>query len=292
MKICLCHDNTIRDNGTARHCLDAFKAIAPDRGVEVFHALPREPWPSADWFLWVDDGRDDISVLPPAPWAYYAIDTHLGYSYRRWKASRANLAFVAQKDAVEDFARDGVKASWLPLACDPSVHLCADEFLARGLLPEDVAKRYNVAFVGYVRDDNGVGFNNRVDYLDRLFREIPSFWFAANRFWEEMALRFVRARVGFNISIKNDLNMRVFEIMSCGVPLLTNRDVAGIEDLFAEGRHYVGYKGPDEMIEQARGMLSQSDALDELGKIGMTEVRNRHTYRHRMATVLEEISHV
>lgn len=293
MKICLCHDNTIRDNGTARHCFDALKAIAPEAGVEVFHALPREPWPAADWFLWVDDGRDDISILPPAPWAYYAIDTHLGYAYRRWKASQATLAFVAQKNAVEEFARDGVKADWLPLACDPEVHLNAQELVERkGLKPEDVAKRYAVAFVGYVRDDNAVGFNNRVDYLDRLFREIPSFWFATNRFWEEMALRMVRAKVGFNVSVKSDLNMRVFEILSCGVPLLTNRDVVGIGDLFTEGQHYVGYKGLDEMVEKARWMLSGGVDLDELGRIGMNEVRNRHTYRHRMATVLEEISHV
>jgi len=293
MKLGLCHDNTIRDNGTARHCFDALKAIGPAAGVEVDHFLPREIWPKRDWYLWIDDGRDDMRMVPPRPWAYYAIDTHLGWAYRAWKAGQADLVFCAQKNAVEEFERDGIKAVWIPLACDPSIHLNAEEFLARGLKPEEVDKRYDIAFVGYVRDDTGLGFNNRVDYLDRIFREVPSFWFAANRFWEEMALRYVRARVGLNISIRDDLNMRIWEIMSTGTPCLSNHDVAGIDDLLEAGTHYIAFEGPDEMVERSKWMLGQGpEYLDSLGRIGMTEVRNRHTYRNRMATVLEVISRV
>lgn len=283
--------NLIRDNGTYFYCRRAFERMR-DRGeiAEATHYLPRGEVGKHDFYLYVDDGQDHIKWLPPHPNAYYAIDTHLGYDYRVWKARQFDRVFVAQKDAVEQFKRDGVKhVEWLPLACDPEYHPNAEELKAKGA---DVSKAYDVAFVGFLQGEYQPGMNNRVEYLDALFKAIPSSWLSTGVFHADMALRYVRARVGFNVSIKRDLNMRCFEIMSTCTPLLTNKNVDGIDDLFAEGEHYIGYEGPDDAAQMARFALEDPAAATYCAETALAEVRAKHTYEHRMKRVLEVMSHV
>jgi spore maturation protein CgeB len=141
-----------------------------------------------------------------------------------------------------------------------------------------------------MQDERQPGFNNRIDYLDALFRAYPKSWLSANVFFEPMAQRFVKARVGFNISIKRDLNMRVFEIMSTGTPLLTNRNVEGLEDLFTEGQDYFGYEGLDDLQGAADKVMAKSDLeRDLVASIALHKVRGKHTYKHRMQTIIEEL---
>jgi spore maturation protein CgeB len=139
-----------------------------------------------------------------------------------------------------------------------------------------------------MQDERQPGFNNRIDYLDALFRAYPNSWLSANVFFEPMAQRFVKARAGFNISIKRDLNMRVFEIMSTGTPLLTNRNVEGLGDLFNSGEHYWGYDGLEDLVEKAGYLLELSDIKrDGMAARALHEVRSKHTYKHRMQTIIE-----
>ena len=280
----------LRNNGTFAYCHAALKGLA---GLDVQHFQPRGEVPKKDFWIYIDDGRDDLQWLPPHPCAYYAIDTHLGYGYRLWKARQFDRVFVAQKDAVGQMKRDGVEnVAWLPLGCHPAAHISRQEFIDRGAPAEDLKQDWDVAFVGFLNDSREVGFNNRVDYLDRLFREFPNSWLSVNVFFEEMALRFVRARLGFNISIKRDLNMRVFEVMSTGTALLTNRNVEGIDDFFEEGVDYFGYESPEEMIEAAHAALADPDNLARVAASAFQKVRSKHTYADRMKVIVEEMAHV
>ena len=98
------------------------------------------------------------------------------------------------------------------------------------------------------------GANDRIEYLDVIFKNFPNSWFAYSVFFEQAALRYARARVGFNISVRDDLNMRFFEVMSYGNCLVTNRDVVGWDDLgFVEDEHFLGYKGEEEMVDKVIG---------------------------------------
>ena len=292
MKVCMTHNCQIRNNGTATFALRAMKEIG---GVEAFHYMaPMEGKgegktpPEADMYVYVDDGVDHSQWLPPHPWAYWAIDTHLGYGYRLWKAKQADRVFVAQKDAAWKFRKDGVKhVEWLPLACMPAAHPTKQELIEKGWKPEDLSRTFDVSFVGYLNEGVGQGSNNRVAYLDRLFQEFPNSWCSVNVFFEDMAARFVRSKLVFNISIKKDLNMRVFEAMCTGSALLTNRDVHGIGDLFEEGKHYFGYKGRDEMVSVVQEALSNDALRHEVASSALIEVRTKHTYHHRMKTILE-----
>mgnify|MGYP001570702056 CR=1 FL=1 len=284
-------NSEIRDNGTAFYFRRALERMVAGGGLaEVKHYQARGEVGKHDWYFYVDDGRDDLKWLPPHPCAYYAIDTHLGYGYRLWKARHFDRVFVAQKDAVAQMKHDGVPwVEWLPLACDPEHHATATELQAKGVPDSMLEREWDAAFVGFLRDDTHPAMNNRIEYLDTLFREIPKSWLSVNVFHEGMALRYVKSRVGFNVSVKRDLNMRVFEVMSTGTPLLTNRNVEGIEELFEDGVHYVGYEGPQEAVERAKWMLAHRDEANAIGRCGHAEVRARHTYRHRVETIAAEM---
>ena len=292
MNIGVAFNADIRNNGTATFARVALKEIAKENGWTVQHWRPGGEPPKKDWWIYIDDGRDEITWTPPRPWAYWAVDTHLGYAYRLWKARQADRVFVAQKPAVEDFKRDGVKhVEWLPLACQPDAHPTYSELLAKGFAAADLTLMWDWAFVGFFGGAPD-GCNDRVAYLDRLQREIPNGWITPGVFFEDMAIRYVKARLGFNISIKNDLNMRCFEVMGMGVPLLTNRDVVGIDELFEEGKHFIGYQGPDEMVAVAREALRHPEETARIGVAGLEEARGRHTYKHRMKVVAEEMKGV
>lgn len=294
MRICATHNCEIRNSGTATYALRALKLLQAQGVIEeAFHWMPRGEAPRADWYLYTDDGRDDLDWLPPHPWAYWAVDTHLGYGYRLWKALQADRVYVAQKDAVENFARDGVKqVQWLPLACHPEAHNTRKELLAKGFKNNDLTETWDWSFVGFMNNGDGDGSNNRIDYLDCLQRAFPNGWISAGVFFEDMAVRCVRAKLGFNISIKRDLNMRVFEIMSTGTALLTNRDVHGIDDLFIEGEDYYGFDGPDEMLARANDALVWESIRETIAIQALEKVRSRHTYEHRIKTIIEEMNHV
>ncbi len=138
--IAIIFDTTLRPETAGVYCRRAL-----ERFVEVQHFQPHEldhiPRDGFDLYLNIDDGLR--YHLPPEcrPSAFWAIDTHLDFDRCREKAPRFDVVFAAQRDGVELLRGIGVQsASWLPLGCDPDVHRKHD----------DVAKQYDVAFVGNV----------------------------------------------------------------------------------------------------------------------------------------------
>ncbi len=289
MKIGCCFNSAYgRRDGTANMSLRALKEME-DLEVVYIPSPCIEEVPKCDVYIYIDDGIDQIKWIPPSPNAFWAVDTHLGYGYRLWKAKQFDRVFVAQREAVAQFKADGVTAEWLPLACQPDAHVSKDQLLTAGMKSEELEKIWDIAFVGFLNEGNGNGSNNRVDYLDTLQKAIPNTWISTNVFFESMAMRFIKAKLGFNISIKNDLNMRVFEVMSTGTALLTNRDVEGIDEFFQEGVDYFGYEGREEMVDVAMEALEHDSKREAIAKNAFTKVRAEHTYQHRMVRILEEL---
>jgi hypothetical protein len=98
-------------------------------GLEIEHLRPDgnlKPWGEFDYHLWVDWGEDALTQIlgyvpkvPEKNLIYWASDTHLGYSHRRDMCKRAEIAFVAQKRAKEEMAKEGIETTWLPHAVEP-----------------------------------------------------------------------------------------------------------------------------------------------------------------------------
>ena len=149
-----------------------------------------------DLFLNIDDGLEYHLPDELRPSAWWAIDTHLNFDWCRDKAQGFDFVFAAQRDGADRLRREGIAtASWLPLACDPEIHC-----------KHDVAKQYDFAFVGNVFP------GPREELLELLRRRYPRS-FVGQAYFEEMAKIYSAARLAFNRSLKNDVNMRVFEAL-------------------------------------------------------------------------------
>jgi hypothetical protein len=229
-----------------------------------------------DLNIWVDWGEDGLKglipyeiVIPSYPSVYWASDTHIGFDYRLDMAKKFEHVFVAQKNAVEAFAREGIKAEWLPHAVEPMAYP-KQEFSF---------KEYDICFVGHINNDK------RIDFLDRMFKEFPNFYYGQKLF-EEAAVKFGKSKVCLNIAHSDDINMRNFEIMGTGSLNLTEY-VPSMEDLFQDGVNVAWYKTLDEAVDKARYYVAHEDEREKIAQAGYDLVLSKHTIDHRVNKMLD-----
>ena len=269
-RVALIFDNTQRPETTGTYCLRALKHL-----VEVEHFQPHDldqiPREGVDLYLCIDDGLRYQIPAGLHSTAYWAIDTHLDPAWHVEKARGFDLVFTAQRDGAEKLRRSGVRsATWLPLGCDPEIHG-----------KHEIAKQYDVAFVGSVFP------GPRADLLNLIRRKYPN-TFIGQCYFEEMAKTYSAARTVFNRSIKNDVNMRVFEALASGSLLVTN-DLSdnGLAELFRDGVHLVTYREAEDLLDKLAFYLRRDSLREKIAAAGRAEVVEKHTYRHRMEQVLQ-----
>ncbi len=97
------------------------------------------------------------------------------------------------------------------------------------------------------------------------------------------------SKIGFNYSINNDVNMRMFEIMSCGALLLTNRidKKSGIYDIFDEGKHIHTYRSKKQLLKLIDYYLENDIERKHKAGYGYSHVIGDHTYSHRVDFMLK-----
>ena len=128
---------------------------------------------------------------------------------------------------------------------------------------------------------------NRIDALDRLFKEFPNFYYGQALF-EDAAQKYCESKIVFNIAMKEDANMRLFETMATGSFLLTDR-IPTIEELFTDGKHLVLYDSLDDMVDKARYYLEHDSEREKIALAGYEEVIKNHTIDKRVDVMMEEI---
>jgi radical SAM protein with 4Fe4S-binding SPASM domain len=76
--------------------------------------------------------------------------------------------------------------------------------------------------------------------------------------------------LAFNASLNGDLNLRVFETLSTGAALLTDRlaPESGLERLLVDGREMLTYGSADELIEKATHALANPRETQAIGLAG------------------------
>lgn len=248
-------------------------------GNKVIHIDPFAPGAIAanDLFIAVDDGQAyGFKVKPKGgPMAYWAIDTHINMEQQVVKADHADMVFAAQRESVEELARLTKKpVYWLPLACDPDTH-CADA----------VEKTFDTCFIGNVHKGLHDG---RIDALDVLFKASGLFYYG-QKFFRNVANTYAQSKIVFNHSLKNDINMRVFEAMASGSMLLTDRIVNnGFEDLFDETM-LATYGNMEELGRSVKYYLENEGEREAIAATGKECVLNLHTYKRRMETALNKM---
>ena len=232
--------------------------------------------PSPDLYLWVESvpGHQPINLgTLGCPTACYLIDSHLNLERHLALVGGFDYAFIAQREYLPLFRQVNPKTFWLPLACDPEVHR-----------KWDGEKLYDIGFVGGVQQGS-----RRETLLDALNKEIPVKY--ARCFWDDMARLFSASRLVFNNAVRNDLNMRVFEVLSTGTLLLSDlARQSGQDDLFADGEDYACYQD-GSLTDTARFYLENEALRERIAARGQRLVHNAHTYRHRVEDLLEVVLH-
>ncbi len=209
------------------------------------------------------------------PTACYLIDVHQHLESRLMAARFFDFVFIAQKDYVAQFAKAGIAASWLPLAADPNVHRVPG-----------LQRHLDVAFVGKL----GLRNTRRHDVLAAALPLFRTNDYRATYAPQEMGRIYSRAKIVFNCSINGDLNMRVFEGMAAGALLVTDRIGNGLEEMFQEDIHYVGYSSTGEAVDKIRYYLRDDAARCRLAERGQREVLQFHSYARRWASAIDRIS--
>lgn len=224
-----------------------------------------------DLYLWVESvgGHYPLNLAAIAcPKVCYLIDSHLNLPMHLEWARQFDMVFIAQREYLDEFRKQGTKAYWLPLGCDPKVH-CKTES----------EKIYPIGFVGGVQ-----ARSRRETLLTALSSRIPVQY--ERCFWSDMARLFSRSKIVFNEAVRNDLNMRVFEVMSTGSLLMT--DMArnsGQDELFRDGEDYAVYRD-STVSDVARFYLDNEELRERIAARGQRLAHNAHTYAHRIEDLI------
>lgn len=261
-----------------------------DDSKNVVHLSPLTPTKqhgSFDLNILVDYGEDALNIPLdweiPRPNAYWAADTHLGYEYRLKRAKQFDHVFLCHKAQIPQMIKDGIdpkKIHYLPCAAEPDCYK-----------PYSIIKKWQWCFVGHFNSEH------RIDLIDRFVKEFglgdgkgylgwrfPQY--RGHNVLDDAAKKYSMSKLVINDAIRDDLNMRTFEAMATGTPLIT-QEIEPLLELFIPGIHLLTYKDFDEAIEAAKYLLKNPDMQAVIGKNGMDEVLAKHTYKHRALEILK-----
>lgn len=265
-----------REHNTALYFERALRAQGHE--VVVLHEMtPAFDAQALDLFLAVDRWFGGIPFVKDfsCPTAVVLIDVHRDLPTRSIYARFFDHVFVAQRDSVDEFKRQGhTSAHWLPLGGDFGVHFVPD-------LIRDI----DVGFVGKMGTPGTDRHAVLSSVLDRFSTN------ETERFHtpQEMGEVYSRSKIVLNKSISGDVNMRVFEALAAGALLVTDRIENGFDELMTEGEHYVAYETAEEAVAQIDRYLSNDEARTRIAKAGQDLLRARHSYDARLAQILNVV---
>lgn len=255
--------------------------VIKNAGIEYVHFwtkdagnIPR----GFDLYFRIDHGDYKYDIpedLRPA--VFYVIDTHLKKPYKRIKnqARHYDIVFCAQKDGADRLKRElKIDTQWIPLGCDPDAQ--------RKL---DMPKIYDIGFVG--RDAKKFARGKQLEILKKRYPNS----FIGQADFRKMPEIYSSSMIGFNSSILNDINMRVFEVMACGCLLITNKIKGnGFDALFKDKKNLVVYENNKEMLELIDYYLKNEEERQRIADEGHRLVINEHTYYHRIQSMFGYIA--
>lgn len=274
-----------------------FNVLSRQLGLEVVHLDPSKPmdrYNDFDLHFWVDWGEDGLPVpkdMMPikdgGKTIYVASDTHLGMDYRLNKAKQFDHVFVNQLAAkVEAEARGMKNVDWLPHAFEPQAYPRYPIF-----------KKYDVCFIGHLQDTENFNGLNRLDFLEEVFRNQPNFYFGTRHpaypeknMFEDAAKTMAQSKICINISMKDDVNMRVFETLGTGSMLLTNW-LPTLQDLFEDNKHLVTYRDTHDALSKINYYLENEQEREKIAFAGYQEAIKKHTYKNRVLHILNTLGY-
>lgn len=99
---------------------------------------------------------------------------------------------------------------------------------------------------------------------------------------------FASSLVSFNASLNGDLNLRVFEVLSAGGCLVTDRlsEQSGFHLILKEERDFIGYDTESELVRQTRTLLERPNRALDIARSGNRAFTRTMLPEHRAAQLL------
>lgn len=233
-----------------------------------------------------------LAAETAVPWANWYPDDLRSVDRIIRSAPAYGHIFVAGSD-VAARVRDwlGRPVEIVPLAADPSIYRplrSRDQFRANVVFAGSATARREALLTGLVEFGLalwGPGWR-RTSLRDYCRGEVPS--------TEEYVRAYGGASVAVNIHHtmagngdgEGFVNQRVFEIAAIGVPQIVDHrgDLAA---QFDAGKDLLVFHGADELRAIVEATLHDLSAAGEIGASGRRTVLARHTYMHRLKTILD-----
>lgn len=298
--VVLYHTNFGRNDGPPLYWKNALDTYFETRGV--MHLQPAgdvTKFGKFDYAIWVDFGEDGLPTdkgwkIPKdmGETIYVCSDAHFseaGRDYRYNKAKEFDYAFFNQERFLPEYKE----------FCGEIPNKLAGVLLHAGepmAYPHfEIIKKYDVCFVGHMQEVVNYNGFTRLDFLHEMLKEFPNFYFGSRspidptkNIFEDASKRFCESKVVLNISVKDDINMRVFEVLSSGSFLLTN-NIPTIYLVGENKKHFVTYDTIEEAKELAHYYIEHDEEREEIAKAGHEMFLAKHTYKHRIETAFERI---
>jgi hypothetical protein len=210
---------------------------------------------------------DGVIASRGIPSAYYEIDNHLIRGLENWNYDPVDFVFIAQKFNLELYPLG--KTHYLPLAADPDLHKPFPE----------MTETYDIGFIG------NPNYMRRKRLLEKLAKN-HNCLITNSEPGLPYSQKLSKCKVLFNCSLENDVNMRFFESMSIGKPLVS--DYLPAQDEFAVDRvHYFAYRNDNELIKSCNELLRSAPRRKSTGDIARFNIKKNHTYKHRVEQMLK-----
>ena len=180
----------------------------------------------------------------PVPLAAWCVDSSLNEFWHMPCAPLFDHVFVDQQDSVTRYARQGIKAHWLP-------------FFAQigDFRPCDTRKEYDLVFVGRTPPER-----TKRNNILRLLQQYFTFPVVEGLSVREMSDLFARSKVVLNENFFSGLTARVFQGMAACSLVFTEAGGVGVADVFADGKHLVCYDSSTIVVSRAANALSPCPA--------------------------------
>ena len=209
-----------------------------------------------------------------------------------------DFAFTNARYSVDAYAAAGLKhVSFLPSACDPSIHRPLER-ASRGALSfagdwgpqrEEVLERLHAA--GVEVDIHGP-WRRKLRPGSPLRKRLHHGFFTPERMVE------IFAEYGATLNIHTwrgrfdyGLNPRVFEAGACGAPQLVDHK-RELDEIFTheERAAFVVYRDDGELVSLARSLPTRNGELRAAARAAAASFGERHSYKARMRELLSVVS--
>jgi hypothetical protein len=254
-------------------------AFDPSRGTieELWAALPRDFVPDVVLLYWPDqeplpEGLERCPVPVVAVLSDYNLS--LPYVAGLWPYFDVVLVDRSGVELLRRLSFADVRA------------FCQFSFKTHHRVLPGVRRDLDVAFAGNL---NPVVQRERAGWIERVLRLRESGARVAVQsgvFGDGYAALLNRARIGWNRSIRGEMNLRAFEVPACGALLLMEEENLEVRDFFVPDEEVVLY-GADDFEEVVRDLLA-----DEPRRARIAAAGHRRVQEHRMSKRLDELERV